>query len=287
MPTDTDLIPRAVVDEIIESLGGESVAMRLGRSFTLPAGVAAVPLVSVLPQADFVATGERKPVGALEWTAEQLVPEEVAITTYLPQALFNDVGFDAESSVQSELAKAIAKRLDKAILFGDSPPPSYPPNGLVGAGTPVTGATASEALNAGFAAVEAEGLEVTGIAAGPVIGSALRTEYAAAAALPDVRPAEVYWGVPIARSPVWDSAHGDAIVGDWTNLLIGVAEELRFELSTDAILQDDAGEIVANAFQQDLVAFRCYARIGVAAANPVKEDGTASEATFVSVDWTP
>jgi HK97 family phage major capsid protein len=288
MPTDTaKLVPAGVVSEIIDSLGGESVALRLGRTITMPSAVTSVPVVSVLPVAEFVASGERKPVSQVEWSAEQLVPEEIAVTCWFPQALFDDLGFPAEQSVQEETAKAIARRIDAALLFGDAPPPGWPSDGVVGGGTPVTGATASEALNAGFSAVEADGLEVTGIASGPAIGQALRAEYAAAGALPGERPSDSFWGVPIARTPSWDSSTGAAVVGDWSNLLLGLWREIRFETSTDAILQDPDGTIVANSFQQDLVACRCYARIAAALANPLKPDGSGpTEATFVAVDWT-
>jgi Phage capsid family len=285
--TDTEkLIPRAVASEIVESIGGESVVLRLGRSITMPEGVVSVPVTSVVPTADFVGVGQRKPVGKVEWSAAQLEPEEVAVTTYVPAALFADLGFDAEGSVQSEVAKAIARRIDQAILFGDDPPPSFPPNGVVGAGAPLTGATASEALNAGFAAVEADGLEVTGIASGPTIGSALRSEYAAAGALPSERPSDSFWGVPVARTPVWDSSKGDAVVGDWSNLLVGVREDIRYSTSEEAVLQDPAtGDILINAFQDDQVAIRCYMRIGCVMANPLKPDGSPADATFVAVDW--
>ena len=70
MPTDyTNLIPRDVAADLIESIGGESVAMRLGRTITMQEGLASLPLVSAVPSADFVDLGERKPISKVEWSA--------------------------------------------------------------------------------------------------------------------------------------------------------------------------------------------------------------------------
>ena len=67
--------------------------------------------------------------------------------------------------------------------------------------------------------------------------------------------------------------------------MVGVREDIRFETSDSAILQDAAGAILANAFQDDLVAMRCYMRIGAAIGQPVASDGTPAE-PFKLADWT-
>jgi len=82
----------------------------------------------------------------------------------------------------------------------------------------------------------------------------------------------------------WDSTPGDALVGDWEMLLVGVVEDITFDLSEDAILQDNTGAIIANAFQDDLTAMRCYLRVGVAVGQPIGPTGALSPFEFA--DWT-
>jgi hypothetical protein len=82
----------------------------------------------------------------------------------------------------------------------------------------------------------------------------------------------------------WDDSKGDALVGDWDMLLVGVREDITFDLSEDAVLQDGTGAIIANAFQDDLTAMRCYIRVGVAVGQPLGPSGVASPFEFA--DWT-
>ena len=98
------------------------------------------------------------------------------------------------------------------------------------------------------------------------------------------RRAPVY-GLPVAVTPAWNATVGDAIVGDWQCLVIGVREDIRYDMSDSAILTDGAGAIIANAFQDDLVALRCFMRMGAAIGRPVATDGTPAE-PFSLVDWT-
>jgi HK97 family phage major capsid protein len=103
---------------------------------------------------------------------------------------------------------------------------------------------------------------------------------------PDQAPANTLYGWPVVVTPIWDSTKGDALVGDWTYLLVGVRQDITFDRSADAIIQDGTGAIIANAFQDDLTAFRCYMRIGVAVGQPLNQAGTAI-APFEFADWTP
>lgn len=118
----------------------ESAVLGLGNTIVMPAGVMNVPVVSVAPSAVFVATGARKPATTIEWTAETLQPEEIALTLYIPDAYINDAGFPVWESVRTEVAKAIGKTLDAAVLYGTGAPASYPTGGIAAlAGTAQVG----------------------------------------------------------------------------------------------------------------------------------------------------
>jgi hypothetical protein len=294
MATDyTNTVPRAVAEQLLVAVELESVALRLGQTIRMPEGLESIPVVSALPTAGWVnprMTG-RKLATSIEWTAQQIVPEEVACALAVPSAYVDDAGFPVWDQVRPMLASAVAKVIDLALLFGTGEPATFPPNG-VSAGAVVSGTDALDAIDKGMAAVEATGLIPNGIASGTAIGSALRKEYRSIAIPPVEQPAMTLYGLPVATTPIWPAsatgavAPGDAVVGDWTKLIIGIRQDIRFETSDSAILQDGTGAIIANAFQDDLVAMRCYMRLGAVVGSPLGASGAAAD-PFVNVDWTP
>jgi hypothetical protein len=291
MATDYDsLIPSSVAGSLLTAVETESVTLTLGNTIRMPEGLASIPVVSALPTAGFVNPrfGGRKPATKIEWTSEQIVPEEIACALAIPSAFVDDAGFPVWDQVRPMLASAIARVLDDAVLFGNGEPASFPPTGVAGTPPPDHSlpGDAPGAISLGMAAIEATGLIPNGIASGANIGVALRSKYDQLMVTPDAAPAGTIYGLPVATTPVWDSAAGDAIVGDWTKLIVGVRQDIRFDTSEDAILQDGAGAIIANAFQDDLVAMRCYLRVGVAIGVPLQADGSGPTTAFTTVDWT-
>ena len=51
-------------------------------------------------------------------------------------------------------------------------------------------------------------------------------------------------------------------------------------MSSEAILQDGTGAIIANAFQDNLTAMKCWMRVGVAIGQP------GGAVPFEFADWT-
>jgi hypothetical protein len=284
-----DLVPTHVVNELLAAAEQQSVAMRLGSVQRMPSGVGSIPVVTVEPDAEWIDPryGGRKKATTIEWTAQQLMAEELACVLAIPSAWIDDSGFRVWEQVRSRLAAAFARRIDETLLFGVAPvPSSFPAGGIVAmAGTAVTGADALEALDKGLAAVEGEGLVPNGIASGASIGTALRQELRSIGSLPSQAPSASVYGVPVAIAAYWDATKGDAIVGDWTKLVIGIREDITFDLSQDAVITDGSGAIIANAFQDDLTAMRCYIRMAAAVGRPVGSDGNPV-APFAIADWT-
>jgi hypothetical protein len=64
-------------------------------------------------------------------------------------------------------------------------------------------------------------------------------------------------------------------VADWHNVLIGVRQDVRFDFSNSAIIQDDTGAIVKNMWQQHAMSMRATMRVGYHLTTPVTQPGTA------------
>lgn len=289
MPTDyAGLVPRTISQDVLEAAYVESAVLKLGNTQRMSSGLEAIPVVSFMPVAGFVnpTYGGRKPATKIEWSAQQVVAEEIACVLAVPTAFIDDAGAPLWANVKPAMASAIAKALDEAALFGVGAPASFPAGGLAAiAGSAVTGANAPEAIDKAAANVEASGGIVDGIAGGPNVSTAMRQAWAAVAAPPSLAPGNTLYGWDISITPLWDSSKGDAMVGDWSYLLVGVREDITFDVSTEAILQDNTGAIIANAFQDNLTALKCYMRVGIAVGRPLNAKG-APIAPFALADWT-
>jgi len=284
-----NLVPREMADQLIGLARTQSIVLQLGNVRRMSSGLASIPVVSFLPVAGFVnpAYGGRKPATKIEWTAATVTAEEIACVAAIPNAFVDDAGFPIWSEVSDQFASAIARALDVAVLFGTGAPASFPAGGLAG----LAGAAQSKvgdalgAIDLAAAEVEKSGAVPDGIAAGSQIGTALRGYLKTTLAPADEAPGNSIYGWPVAVTPVWDSTKGDAVVGDWSYLLVGLRQDITFDRSDAAVLQDGTGAIIANAFQDDLTAFRCYMRVGVAVGQPLNDKGAAI-APFEFADWT-
>jgi HK97 family phage major capsid protein len=280
-----NLIPRTMAREMIAALPQQSVVLQLGKRLTMPSGLTTIPVVSFLPAAGFVSPryGGRKPATKIEWTAQNVQAEELACTLALPNAYLDDAGYPVWDQVRPQVASAIAKALDAAVLFGTGAPAAFPAGGIAAlAGTPQTKAgDAVGAVDMALAVLEGQNVAPSGIAASSAIGTALRAAYKAALQTLDVAPAQQLYGLPVEVLRQWDATKGDALVGDWEYLLVGLVEDITFELSSEAILQDNTGAIIANAFQDNLTAMKCWMRVGVALGQP------GGAVPFEFAKWTP
>ena len=82
------------------------------------------------------------------------------------------------------------------------------------------------------------------------------------------------------------SSKGDAIIGAFQFLVIGVRQDITVETSKDGVLTDDDGTIIANAFEQDLTLVRAHARFACAIGKPVSPSTGQPITPFATAEWT-
>jgi HK97 family phage major capsid protein len=56
--------------------------------------------------------------------------------------------------------------------------------------------------------------------------------------------------------------------GDWSQLVYAIRQDITYTIADQGVIQDAAGNIVYNLFQQDMVAMRVVMRLGFALPNP-------------------
>lgn len=275
------LIPESQSSELITVAASTSAALTLGRRVPMPAGVTKLPVLSALPVASFIGVGGRKPFTGLTFDNETLTAEEVAATVAIPQAYLDDSAVALWDAVRPELGGAIARAVDGAVFWGTGAPASFPTGGILTGLTPVAGSDVVDTVNLAMGEVESSGVAVTAHAADLSDKQALRgvrdTNGALLLGSQQVSGSSIdaLYGYPIKWLPFFHNAAGtvDFVTGAWNLLVVGVRQDIRYELDSSGVIADEAGAVVISAFQDDMVLMRVYMRLGIAVAKPLAPNG--------------
>jgi HK97 family phage major capsid protein len=281
------LIPEEVQREIVQGVTEQSVVMRLARRLAnMSRAQLRMPVLSLFPTGYFV-TGDigLKKTTEVNWENKYINAEEIAVIAPIPQAVLDDVDYDIWGEIRPHIEAEFGRLFDAAVLFGDNAPASWPTDILaaaVAAGNDVTlGAGADiyeDICDTGgvIAAVEADGFMHSGAAADTSMRARLRGLRDADGNLIYTRSMQdgtpyMLDGEPIIfpRNGCWDVAQAHMLLGDWTQLVYSIRQDITYKLLTEAVIQDAAGNIVYNLAQQDMVALRCVMRVGWQVPNPI------------------
>lgn len=301
MATDyAGLIPNEIASEVLSAVREQSAVLRLARVMTMPKGTHTLPVASLLPSASFVAArGGRKPQATIEWSTEVITPELIAAIVAIPDDFINDAGFPIWENVRPELAAAIAEAFDEAILDGTGAPASYPTDLFTEAGAAVKVDNGVDTVfiydtfNEAFRQLEVQNVPVTGVLGNLGLKSKLRGEKDSNGLplwqqdLAGGSPGTVFdAALSYTSYGDWATADSDALLGDFSKLVVGIREDIRFDMSTEAVLRDGVGAITVSAFQDNMTLMRVETRIGAALGKPYSRATGAAETPFRKVDLT-
>lgn len=237
------------------------------------------------------------------WDNLTLVPDELAVMVVMPDAWRDDSDI-AWEEIRSKVRGAFAASIDAAVLYGKSLT-SHPLPTSFGVG--VIPATISKGLvvNEGFEpgggtfgtadtadladdyAQVAQELEERGYNASSYIVGAAETWRLRRLRVPqfsgDTSGAPLVapvtdggplglWGIPLREvsNGIWDKTVATALVGDWSQLHIGVRQDMQFTMSNSAIITDQSANVVYNAYQQDGEILRVCMRLGYLVTDPIR-----------------
>lgn len=277
--------------QILQAATHASVVLQLARIQRMTTAQASIPVLSALPRASFISgVGASKPLTRMAWTTEHIVAEELAAILPLPVAWINDSQFNVWGEVRPRLAEACAEAIDLAILCGIGAPASFPNGGVAAlAGAPIDAQPPPgqpdivAAISDAMQNIEDTGLDVTGFAARSTVRGAFRGVRTTTGEWLVWAPDEAngpprMFGVPLVYTVMGldGPSYPDLIAGDWNALVVGLREDMRFDISTEGVLYDDDGRVIASAFQDDLALMRVYMRLGCAIGQPLikRPDGT-------------
>lgn len=287
------LIPEPVTREIMQGAIAESAVLRMGRRLAnMSSKTQTINVLDALPSAYFVngeATGDGagdafKQTTKIAWDKKKLYAEEIAVIVPIPEAALDDADYDIWGEVKPRLTEAFGKVIDAAILFGTNKPSTWR-TGVVPAavaasnGVPISSDIFSDIMGESglIAKVEMDGFNPNGVMSAIQMRGKLR-------GLKDTT------GQPIFKSDMqgatrygldgmdmyfpmngaFDPNQAQMIVGDWSQLVYAIRQDMTFKIFTEGVIQDPSTKAITyNLMQNDMVALRAVMRLGWEIANPV------------------
>lgn len=287
------LIPEPVTREIMQGAIAESAVLRMGRRLAnMSSKTQTINVLDALPSAYFV-NGEATDSGAGEafkqttkmaWDKKKLYAEEIAVIVPIPEAALDDADYDIWGEVKPRLTEAFGKVIDAAILFGTNKPSTWrtgvvPAAIAAGNGVPVGTSVFDDIMgeNGLISKVELDGFNPNGVMSAIQMRGKLR-------GLKDTT------GQPIFKSDMqgatrygldgmdmyfpmngaFDPNQAQMIVGDWSQLVYAIRQDMTFKIFTEGVIQDPSTKAITyNLMQNDMVALRAVMRLGWEIANPI------------------
>lgn len=244
-----------------------------------------MPVMSALATASFL-DGDTALIETAEvnWADVTLYAKELAAIVPIPRRVLDDASIPIWSQVRPDLEEAMGLAIDNAMLYGTNKPAAWPTSiqsAANTAGHAVSLAGAADLYEAlldesgVWAFVEEDGFAVDRVLADLTVKAKLRgTRDANGNPIftrdPVVASQYVVDGVPIdfPRNGCGSSTYM-LFAGDWKQLVYSIREDMSWSLSKDGVIQDAAGNIIYNLFQQDMVAIRVIMRLAFALPNPI------------------
>jgi len=291
------IIPVEYSTEFVNAVPEASHVMRMARRLRdMSVYEKKMPVLSALATAYFpgadtglVETSE------VNWADVSIYAEDLAVLVPIPRNVLNDASIPIWSEVRPEMVTALGVAVDNAVLYGTNKPSTWCTAIQTAAATAVHNVSIAACtdlyeaiLGDGklFSLVEQDGYAVTGGIAHLEMKGKLR----------DTRDAN---GIPIFNtdpsapgryvldgSPLYFPTSGIAsstykmIVGDWQQLVYSMRQDMEFEVYTEGIIQDSAGNIVYNLMQQRMAAIMVVMRLGFQVPNPINRVNTTAATRY-------
>lgn len=299
------LIPEEVSAEIIKNVAVQNPILTLARRLpNMSRAVRSMPVMSALATAYFVSgdTGLKQTTD-VSWEDKYVHAEELAAIVPIPEAVLDDAAYDIWGEVRPALEEALSVAISQALLYETNIPAQWKTD--LGGNGIFAGATAASQVvdlstqiaagedmydvllgeNGVISLIEQDGF----MASGHIAALSMRGK------LRGVRE-KVYNGTTVANlgapiftrsmqdgsryeldgSPIYFPTDGSIVstssllfTGDWRQLVYSMRQDITYKILDQAVIQDQAGNIIYNLAQQDMIALRAVIRLGVALPNPI------------------
>ena len=277
------LIETQVANEIFEGVIRNSKALSLFRRLpNMTSDKTKLRVLDSLPVAYFVnesSNNGRKNTSKMAWDKKYITAAEIAVIIPIKENVLNDADIDIWAEVRPRAEEAFGKLIDDAIFFGTGKPADWRAGlipSVVSAGAEVdeTRNGLYSDINDAMVKVEESGYNVTGILGGTGLKGKFRMMLDTTG-----QPLNTTEIGSIRRefmdNGVWDKSKSTLIVGDFSQAVYSIRQDVTYKVLTEAVIQDPStGNILYNLAQDDMVALRITMRLGWEIPNPVNAENT-------------
>lgn len=303
---DLTAFPEDVASDIIGSMPETSAVMRLGRQLpTLSRAQRRVRVWDTLPFAYFVNgnTG-LKQTTKIAWKNVYLNVEEIAVIVPIPENDLADSDTPIFDRAKPYIVQAIGAKFDRAVLFGEEAPDSWPKPLKIGAleanhwvGEGDVGDLFDDLLapNGVLNKVEEDGFMVNGHLAAMSMKArlrGLRDNEDRPIFVQDLKAAQSYAldGETLVFPRNGSILPDDDVLlvsGDWDQLVWAPRQDITYKVLDQAVISDADGNIIYNLAQQDMVALRVVTRLAWALPNPTTPLNTDEDTRYPFALYSP
>lgn len=273
------LIEPSVSKEIIEGvIKGSKALSAFRRLSNMPTSKTKLRVLDSLPLAYWVDNDNnngRKGITQASWDNKYITAAELAVIVPIKDELLDDADVDIWGELKPRIEEAFYKKIDQAIFLGIDKPKEWRADLLtsiinVGATvTPAAGQTLYSSINDAMTKVEESGYNPTAILGGVDLKGKFRM-------MLDTTGQPVT-GTEIGQLPryfmdngAWDKTLSQMIVGDFSQAVYSIRQDITYDVFTEGIVQDPAtGAIKYNLMQEDMTALRVVMRLGWEIPNPI------------------
>jgi len=272
------LINPQISREIIQGVTEGSTAFKLfTRLPNMTSDMKVLPVLASLPEAQWVdeeVENGRKATTYMAWDKKVIRPCELAVIVPIKENLLDDASYDLWGQIKPRVIESFYRRVDEAIFIGVNKPKSFRADILttiknVGAEiTPASGQSFYSAINDAMVMVENSGYDVNGFIGGTDLKGKFRMmldDIGQPVSGTEIGSIKRY----IMRNGVWDKTKSQMIVGDLSQAVYSIRQDITVKLLTESVIQDEGGAIIYNLAQQDMVALRFTMRFGWEIPNPI------------------
>lgn len=284
-------MPQEVSREVIKNAVEKSAILRLATVKRMPTRSERMPVLALKPEAYWLTGASQaakdealKQTTHAEFGNVQMVAQELAVLSRVPDAYVDDANVDLLAELIPEIGEAFARKIDAACLFGADSPFSTTTDGqsiyqrAVAAGNyRQIGTSTDIAGDVGVLARDlvVDGYDSSGFATEPGFNWRLAAERTAQGLSPyspangvDRLNSSLY-GRPLfeVKDGAWDSTRAHLVMGDWSRAIVGIRQDMTVRVFDQAVIADAAGKVIFSAAQQDGKILRVVMRLAFATVN--------------------
>lgn len=263
-------------DEIIQGVvQGSSILPLMTKLPNMTSSQAEMPVLNSLPDAYWV-NGDTglKQTTSMAWANKVLYAAELAVIVPIPIAVLEDSDYDIFEQYKPRIIEKFFQKIDKAIILGEDKPAKWR-EGLIpsiinyGSAVAPSSNTLYVQISEAMGKVEEDGFEPNALLGGVGLKKSFRNELLDTTNQPLANSEVTELDRHYATNGAWDNSLAKFIVGDFKQAVYSIRQDMRFEIFTSGVLNDNNGQITLNLLLQDAVAMRCTMRLSWELPNPI------------------